>query len=104
TAGKNHTNMPNRRSPTRRQKKGKLEATATNQKTTSASVRDALRNEIHTTRPNQAHIGRNQRMFCHAVTLPIQSLRMDACKSTAAAIGLTRPTCATAAASAGQRR
>jgi len=89
-AGKNHTNMKNRRSPTRRQKKGTLEATAINQKRISAIVDDALRKEIHTTRQNQAHIGRNQRTFCHAVTLPIQSLRKYACKSTAATTGLTR--------------
>ena len=62
----------------------------TNQKRTKTTVADEPCEEIHTRSASQAHIGKNHRMFSGAVTLPIQSLRKYARKSTVAATGLTR--------------
>jgi hypothetical protein len=62
---------------------------ATNQKRTNTIVDHESRKETHTTRANQAHIGKNHRMFSEAVTLPVQRLRKYACESTVAAMGLT---------------
>ena len=89
-AGRSQPKKPKRKRPIRRQKKGTAEATAAKKNRTNRIAGDDFRNSIQTRKPNQIQIGINQQMFSSAVTLPIQSLRKYARKSTTAAIGLTR--------------